>query len=363
MIAVNKRNYGIDLLRLFSMYLVVLLHVMGVGGVLDSSNGVNWHIGWLLEAFAYCAVDCFALISGFVGYREENSVYNPLKWYLKILPLWVTVFFYNFGATLFMKILGNDIGFGEIVRSAMPVSSSAYWYFSAYVGLCIYIPLLNYAIKYMPKRQELISFGIIFLIFSVYGTFSYYFFGDVFGIDNGYSTVWLICLYGFGAWIKKENLFCNIRKKRIIGIMLAVILLMWSVKIFTPYGGLMFSYTSPTVLGVAILLFAIFKNICVPKLLEKPICSFSVAAFGVYLIHNQKYVSQIFMKDAFVWIADMAPGTYLLFVLGVAFCIFVGCLTIEEVRIFSFKITGISNLIMKIQYLIEKCLEKKFKIK
>ena len=34
-----KRNYGIDLLRLVAMFLVVVLHVLGQGGVLANVRG------------------------------------------------------------------------------------------------------------------------------------------------------------------------------------------------------------------------------------------------------------------------------------------------------------------------------------
>ncbi|MBQ5998579.1 MAG: hypothetical protein IJL70_03820 [Treponema sp.] len=34
----NQRNYGIDLLRILAMYMVVVLHVLGCGGILE-----NWY--------------------------------------------------------------------------------------------------------------------------------------------------------------------------------------------------------------------------------------------------------------------------------------------------------------------------------
>lgn len=36
--AMEERNYGIDLLRIVSMMMVVLLHVLGQGGILDGSD-------------------------------------------------------------------------------------------------------------------------------------------------------------------------------------------------------------------------------------------------------------------------------------------------------------------------------------
>ena len=53
----DRRNYGIDLLRLVAMFMVVILHVLGQGGVLSATTGDKHHIAWFLETAAYCAVD------------------------------------------------------------------------------------------------------------------------------------------------------------------------------------------------------------------------------------------------------------------------------------------------------------------
>ena len=66
-----KRNYGIDLLRMILMLMVVILHVLGHGGVLDATTPLSakYCVSWLIESFAYCAVNCYALISGYVYFN------------------------------------------------------------------------------------------------------------------------------------------------------------------------------------------------------------------------------------------------------------------------------------------------------
>ena len=54
----TERNYGIDLLRVFSMFQVVILHVLGCGGILSKSTEANYLIGWLCEITMYSTVDC-----------------------------------------------------------------------------------------------------------------------------------------------------------------------------------------------------------------------------------------------------------------------------------------------------------------
>ncbi|MDE6723424.1 MAG: hypothetical protein K2J55_04430, partial [Eubacterium sp.] len=64
----SKRNYGIDLLRIVCMIMVPVLHVLGHGGLLEGAEilSVKYEFVWFLEAAAFCAVNCYALISGYV---------------------------------------------------------------------------------------------------------------------------------------------------------------------------------------------------------------------------------------------------------------------------------------------------------
>ena len=53
------RNYGVDFLRILSMFFVIILHCLGKGGVLDAAQPgtVQYASAWFLETFAYCTVD------------------------------------------------------------------------------------------------------------------------------------------------------------------------------------------------------------------------------------------------------------------------------------------------------------------
>ena len=78
----KERNYGIDFLRILSMMFIVILHSIGKGGILDNATILSpqYKIAWYLECFACCAVNIFALISGYVSYRgkEEKIKYSNL---------------------------------------------------------------------------------------------------------------------------------------------------------------------------------------------------------------------------------------------------------------------------------------------
>ena len=63
------RNYGIDLFRIVAMFMIVNLHVLKHGGTLEQVTGTQFIVTWLIEAFITCAVNCYAIISGYAGYK------------------------------------------------------------------------------------------------------------------------------------------------------------------------------------------------------------------------------------------------------------------------------------------------------
>ena len=81
-----NRNLGIELLRIFSIIGVINLHFLGANKLQDN---------FLLYKIVYClsfqAVNCFGLISGYVGYNNKNKNYN----FKSLIKLYFTVVSYN----------------------------------------------------------------------------------------------------------------------------------------------------------------------------------------------------------------------------------------------------------------------------
>lgn len=100
----KERFCGIDLLRLLLMYMVVLIHILGHGGILEAvENGdsnLKYSTYYLVKVIVTCSVDCYALISGFVSSNRETQNYT------KIINRWIQVVFYSFGLSLILAIFG-----------------------------------------------------------------------------------------------------------------------------------------------------------------------------------------------------------------------------------------------------------------
>ena len=123
----NKvRNHGIDLLRIVSMLMVLILHILGPGGILKNTNilSANYEAAWLLEIAAFCAVNCYALASGYVG------LYTKFK-YTNIVHIWLQVAFYNVLFTAIAAALLPEVTSHHILEACLPVHNNFYWYFTA----------------------------------------------------------------------------------------------------------------------------------------------------------------------------------------------------------------------------------------
>lgn len=143
----NKRNYGIDLLRIISMFMICVLHILGQGGVLGAVGygTMQYRIAWLLEALTFGAVNCYGLISGYVGV-------NTTVKYCSIIRLWMQVFCYSVGITLFFMICGIHLGRKELLKAALPVLNEQYWYFTGYFCMFFFTPFLNRMVKLLAKE-------------------------------------------------------------------------------------------------------------------------------------------------------------------------------------------------------------------
>lgn len=194
----NKRNYGIDLLRIFSMINVIILHIN------SSSNQIRVRFNnekfkpiWRLETLSYFAVNCFGLISGIVGYKQYK--------FSNLIYIWFNTSFYSFIFSLYLYFV-NRINLKSLMISLLPLLARAHWYISAYFNLYLFIPFLNFGINNLNQKHYRN------LIFFMYCFFSFYY---VIGVilkvlphnfnflNDGYSTQWLIILYIIGGYLGK----------------------------------------------------------------------------------------------------------------------------------------------------------------
>lgn len=113
------------------MFMIVILHVLKQGGVLDGARALSpqYEAAWLLETAAFCAVNCYGIISGYVGVDGKYRFSN-------IALLWLRVVFYTLGITAIFWIFAPEyVGVKQWQNAMFPVMTEQYWYFTAYFAM------------------------------------------------------------------------------------------------------------------------------------------------------------------------------------------------------------------------------------
>ena len=341
----KERNYGIDLLRIVSMMMVVILHINSMGGVISADYFTAGHTTALfMKSAAIGAVNIYALISGYVGY---GRTWKPGS----LIRLWVQAVFYSFVINLlFMLFCGTDIVPPKhLLFSFFPLTGETWWYLTSYTAVFLLMPVLNMCMERLSREMAVRAIAIV-AVLSWWDLISK---KNIFKLESGYSAMWLIFLYFTGAFIKK---YCSsVKYKAIymkycgwiylstvcISFLLVMALQKITLNIFgTAKGDRFFiGYTTPTVMLASIALFLYFSAMEIKR--TKIITFFSSAAFGVYLIHNHPLMSKYAMPQIFGrYINRSFPETLLVFLAG-SILIFTLAALIDRVRIFLFTKLGI----------------------
>ena len=300
-----KRNYGIDLLRIVSMIFVILLHIMGVGGVCANTQlfSPQFFLSQFVRIATFCAVNCYALISGFVGWNRRPKPSG-------LLNLWAKVILFCVAITVFTQLRAPEaVGLGDLWKAFTPVKEAKYWYFNAYVGLFFFLPLLNHGVRGISGRDAVFAMaGIFLVVLNVPNSKS----NQVFLLANGYSTLWLMILYILGGLMGRFDIPGKLPAKfwalcyvlAVLGsfvprmVMLALKPELWSPEHFN----LSMQYLSPSVVLASAALVGLFARLELKGGLLRITKALSPHAFGVYLCHTHTLIFLTAIRGRFTWL-------------------------------------------------------------
>lgn len=311
------------------MFLVAMIHVTGVGiGKVGYSSGIVYAVTMTLNAFSYCCINLFAMISGYLMCERNIKAKN-------IVRLWADVWFYSVAGFVAALLISGDKSLLCLnsLQFLFPVVYNKYWYISVYFALYFVIPFYNKLISALNKRSftwllmiMLATTSVISVIINI-DPFH-------FGHDVEYSFVWVSVMYFLGAYIKKYGL----KLSPIVCVVLTVVSMLFQLafgiipgKYRTLFGqAIVFKkYNSFVVVILSVAVFAFFINAKF-KLGPKAgnlIKKFSSASLAVYLTHTHPEIFGRGIAGGFQWIAQLSLPLAVISIIGVSMIITVaGCL-------------------------------------
>ena len=338
----TMRQPNIELLRIVAMLMIITLHYLDKGGILvpfTQTQGITQKLPWILEAFCMVSVNVYVLIS---GYFLTESKFR----FKKVILIWAQVLFYSYviGAVMWSLHLVPDAlkNFYDMIFVFLPVTASQYWFATVYLLLFLVFPFLNAGIRHMTKGQHSALVIVLVVILSLWKSVI----PMTVPITNhsGMDLAWFVLLYILAAYIRRYPEV--IKGKRVVYLAVYVLCIMISFGYallmtfvenrFGKLGGYsnnLYGYNSITMLIGAVCLFVFFlKWDCkLPLWMSRVIVGLGSCTFGVFLIHEHKFMRYYWPQLFKVHSMADSPFLYLHW-LGTILAVFLICAGIERIR-------------------------------
>lgn len=192
------RNTNIEIMRFLLMAAILLWHVIVHGYDLLHIGCDGWvyranvPVSLFLATLTLPATYCFVLISGYYG------LHFRFRRFVELL-LWCIIV--SVGLVIGQKyVCGIDFSFKELWQAFFPITSTRWWFVTAYVQLWILSPFLNHGVEAMSKRN------LIMLLLVVYCVSLFHMF--LAEHNAGSSLFGLVFVYLLGRYLKTYRIGC-----------------------------------------------------------------------------------------------------------------------------------------------------------
>ncbi|MEE0705889.1 MAG: acyltransferase [Adlercreutzia sp.] len=336
------RSSNIELLRIASMFMIILFH-FSVHGAWPESGPLASDVAVEMLSFGgKLGVNCFVLITGYFMVRSQLKLASLLR---VLLETW----FYSF-VILFIFLLVDPslVTEAKLRKAVLPVVSGEYWFITCYVALMIASPLLNLAWRHLSPtaRSRVMAIGFVMLsLLPTVSTFN----------PIGSDLVWFFYIYLLGGWVRERfeaqregaGAPCRLDPAAFIarwgGGRTAVfsVLFVWAsmavigsaqrawgfTLIFPDY--FIWQYMVPTFFA-SVGLLMVFQRLSIPSL--KGVNTVAKTTLGIYLIHDNP-IMRAWIWPHFAWVYDTGFFGILGLSLAAGVLVFATCSAIDFARI------------------------------
>ena len=338
------RNSNYELMRIISMFLIILYHVIYHGQVIQNCYNEGAKIILeLLEFLTLVHVNSFVLVT---GYFQSTSNFKQSK-------LWSILNASIFYRILIMLILlfGGVIILDKltIIKEAFPININEYWFIKCYILLYCLSPFINKGLKNFDKRSFQKLLIAMFVIFSLLPLMT----GRSFFENNGFSLYQFIYMYIIGAYLRRypldKNYIFKAMSKRMYQLVLIFVFFgsLFLNYIFSKYALSIIGinsildeissyiteasilYNNPFVVIQTIAYFAFFATLSINSKIINKIATLTI---GVYLIHDNNFVRALIYDALKINNGPIYSYKFIIYVIIISVVIYIFCLVIEWLR-------------------------------
>ena len=312
------RKSNIELLRIFSMILIVLVHTnyFVFGGVVGEEIVQNAFRAFgriVFEQLCIVGVNVFVLISGYFGIRPTKK---------KFFNLMFQILFWAGLSAIVGQLSGVDV---------------YYWFVPEYVALFAFSPVLNKFIEHSTKKELFLIVSSFFAIEFFYGWL-----GHMASYNSGYSFASFLGLYLLGRYINLyPGKFCKFDRRIdamlyiVLSVVPAVVSYVTTMKMGKDFATT--SYTSPFVVFAALYLLLYFTKL---NITSQSINWIAASVFSIYLFHQHPSIVPLF-KSVFLKLNCVVNESLLLYILGAILIAVLGgfiIVCVDKIRVWLWKL-------------------------
>lgn len=348
----KKRITGIDLIRIVAMFMIMNYHVLLYGSWMTrKASGSNLVTGRLLVDLTVISVNLFALVSGYVGLETHHRLG-------RIVDLWLQVVFFSWLVLAYFYFEKNKVLSPELItHNLFPTFFKGYWYWNGYVLLFILMPILNKGLKSISHRSYLLVMIALFTATSILDINPNY---DLFNIGLGYSGIWLIVLYVYGAYFKRFGIPKFLQNKLILIVsgvvvwlaMYGVAQLFYKYKVWinpNNFDITQFQYPFPLNVILAVIVFCLFIQIRIKSSrINAVITFFGKHSFSAYLLQTNPLIFSFLITNNYNFLRHLTTLNMLKTLLLISAAWYFGAIIIDIIREQLFKLLMINRLTRKL---------------
>lgn len=200
----RERMVNLELLRCIAMFMVVVLHFLGKGGLLGDLAAENMGLvgtaAWVPEVFCIVAVNLYMLLSGYLLCESSFKLSRLLKLLLQIETYSVV---FGLASAALGLVPAEELTTYFWLRLLFPVSMGHYWFMTAYVFIYLLLPFVGIAVKGMNRGQLRLAVGLLLFFFCVLKS--------VLPVrldmdEKGYDCLWYLCVFLTAVYIRKYGI-------------------------------------------------------------------------------------------------------------------------------------------------------------
>lgn len=198
---VNKRSFGLDLVRAAAGVLVLSVHFFLNNGFYQTpAAGGTMLLACVVRMGCMTCVPLFLVLTGYTCVNREWSK----GYYFKLLPVLLTYLGASAVCLAFRAlVLQEAMSPLGMVRRVLDFSAAPYaWYIEMYIGLFLLSPFVNAAWKALSDKAKGALVATLFVMTALPGLTNH--FGQI--LPEWWTVIYPLTYYVIGAWLRERPL-------------------------------------------------------------------------------------------------------------------------------------------------------------